>query len=768
MNQPLHEMPSKKSRTIMRISNRGRRRTTLILATLSAFTAHADDDCAGGDGWAATSDCKSYFLCQGGAPAAGVVYTCVENTLFDATMGVCLPAGSFVCPGAEQSDDDGAETQTASTVIDWSSNGVSPGQQLAAMTEAVDIAPVDSVTIAGGTKDSTNTTSTEAAEDSTNTTSAPVDSGMSATPVLQSSTAPTNFPTKLGPPMYYGDFRSSSCLSAAASNETLAAGLSPPDWLTEDLMYRSKEECCTDMFGWAPLENCLGDGWVETNYVKGTLSPTGSPTWSPTGFPSGMPSTTVAPSPVPTVVHSDVPSVPPSYAPTYMPSVAVTTLVPTPFVNEISVQAYDASTEEYNPESRPVTQSSSTSVDPNASFLVELLGWANSDSYVENTSPTHRPTQKPNQDSFAISEVILPIAEDATVSLTRPDLNFGANSALAVDGGTSSSDIEQDDGLGERFDSLLKFDTGMIDNSRPLESAVLRIYALSDCPSGGTFVTTTDSSWDQESVTWDNSPVADGYEIGTVASVQGKTWYELDMMPALGWNDSISAFSSGQNVISIRISSSTNGRCMYSSMEGGQAKAPYMSVRYGQSNAIQEMSTVLVEPPVTGQFLLLRSTGDSSLDASNPGARLGYEPTLKVAFDMSSRGISDVVIRFDLAELGGVVPVSAVLSLYAEMDCPSAGTITTTEGDSLWSEGNVSWLTAPAYQRNVEGGGFNVGTFGQVSSNKWYGFDVVNAVKQASTEGKSVVTFRISTATDGECRYSSRESGRDPKLMVAF
>jgi hypothetical protein len=406
--------------------------------------------------------------------------------------------------------------------------------------------------------------------------------------------------------------------------------------------------------------------------------------------------------------------------------------------------------------------------DPN-SFLVELLGWANTDysSVDSNANPTKSPTKKPSTDSFAISEIILPIVEDATVSMQRPALNFGSNSALAVDGGTNSQ-LQQADGLGERFDSLLKFDIGMIDPSRPVEKAVLRIYSLADCQSGGTFVTTTDSSWSQETVNWDTSPLGDGYEIGTVGSVSVNTWYELDMLPAITWNDSISAFGPDTSVISVRISSSASGRCMFSSMESGQAKAPYMSVRYGLNDVIQEFSSTLNDPPVTGQFLLLRSKEDATLDGSNPNANLGSDPKLKVSFDSSTRGISDAVIKFDLSEMAGGMPVSAVLSLYAESNCASAGTIMTTEGDSSWSESDITWSSAPSYKKDTPGGGFNLGTFGHVTFDKWYGFDVVQAVRRAVEEGKSAVTFRISTSTDGECVYSSRESGRDPKMMVAF
>ena len=505
--------------------------------------------------------------------------------------------------------------------------------------------------------------------------------------------------------------------------------------------------------------------------------PSTLPSFVPSSLPSLSPSRiTMVPTLTPTTGAPTTlfPTGVPSYPPTPAPTVFVV-VVNAPSQEDENMQSFSAGTE-YKSESQSASAAVTSEYDtpgsqynPNApsSFLVELLGWANTDySSADNSRPTKSPTKKPTTDSLAISEIILPIMEDATVSLQRQNLNFGSNSALAVDGGTGSNVLG--DGLGERFDSLLKFDVGLIDRSRPVEKAVLRIYALAECLSGGTFITTTDSKWNQNTVTWTNSPLGDGYEIGTIDSVTARTWYELDMLPALSWNDSISPFNPDGDVISIRITSSISSRCMYSSMESGQAKAPYMSVRYGRSDILQEFSSPLQEPPVSGQFLLLRSTDDATLDGSNPLANLGTDSTLRVAFDVSSREISDALIRFDLTEIAGAIPVSAVLSLYAETNCPSAGTIMTTEGDSSWSEADVTWSSAPSYQKDTLDGGFNLGTFGQVTAKKWYGFDVAQAVKRAAEDGHDAVTFRISTANDGECVYSSRESGRDPKMMVSF
>lgn len=246
MKQPLHLSLTSTRRP------RGRRRAAPLMLALSSLVSAEDPSCPpGANGWAATSDCRQYYWCSSGA-TSGMVYTCPDSTEYNVATSVCQNPASFECPGSVTSAPESSAPTGAPGVA---SQDISPGEQLEAMTTAI------------------------------------LGNGTDATPIpVEGGTAPTNYPTKLGPPLYYGDFRTSSCLSAAADPTVIAAGVGVPSWLTEDLMYQSKQECCEDMFGWAPLENCLGDNWVETNYVRGSQSPTMSPSLTPTSAPSGMPS----------------------------------------------------------------------------------------------------------------------------------------------------------------------------------------------------------------------------------------------------------------------------------------------------------------------------------------------------------------------------------------------------------------------------------------------------------------------------------------------
>eukprot|EP00986_Skeletonema_menzelii_P014856 scaffold10457_cov176-Skeletonema_menzelii.AAC.2 len=100
------------------------------------------------------------------------------------------------------------------------------------------------------------------------------------------------------------------------------------------------------------------------------------------------------------------------------------------------------------------------------------------------------------------------------------------------------------------------------------------------------------------------------------------------------------------------------------------------------------------------------------------------------------------------------------------MSCPSAGTFATTEGSSNWDESTITWSTAP--EASDVGNGVMIGTFGAVIKNKWYGFDVTDAIRVAILAKKKDITFRISSGNTESCLYSSKESGREPKLMVMY
>ena len=413
------------------------------------------------------------------------------------------------------------------------------------------------------------------------------------------------------------------------------------------------------------------------------------------------------------------------------------------------------------------------------SYLIDLIGWANegmetfSTQAFSNTFNTDTPsTPSGIIESFdsQVSELMLPVSDDATISKQRPNLNFGDHQALAVDGGDPSTTIG--DSNGETFDSLLKFDVSLIDSSRAVESLVLKLYAIEGCKSGGTFYTTSSTSWESNTITWQSAPAADGEWLASLSTIPTSQWIEVDITKALAWHDAASAFV--EPYISIRIESNENSRCLYSSMESGDSVSPRMVVKYVEQAIVKmsesyqsEEAIPSLSPPVIGDFILLKATDDATVVGSRPSNNFGSEPNLLIAFDSYTRDIFDSLIRFDLTELVSTPARTAVLSLFSESECVSAGTFTTTSGSSEWSEDTVTWSNAPMHEPGTQDG-TSLGIFGAVQAHEWNAFNVLPAINNAVKQGKNSVTFRISSGNLNPCQFTSRNGGRAPKLMVAF
>jgi len=360
----------------------------------------------------------------------------------------------------------------------------------------------------------------------------------------------------------------------------------------------------------------------------------------------------------------------------------------------------------------------------------------------------------------SVTELIIPVSADATISPERPDLNFGSNSMLALDG----------DYAAEQFDILLKFDVSLVDQGSTIKSAYLKMYALEDCPLGGMFYSTTgfNSNWVSSSVTWNIAPgVVD--LLDSLGAVSADQWYSVDITPLFN-TESLS------DVVTIRVDSTTAGRCMYASMEHQSGHAPNIVLEVeqkpqtqivGMSGSLQDDPPVHISlaepmmPIVAGEFAMVRASSDATVDAVRVNEKLGSLPSLHISLSRNPRQIFDSLICFNLADFQKQLPKSAMLVLFSEKQCLSAGKIAATGMNEIWSEADMSWTYAPFSE-------LDVGTFGAIEAGHWYAFNVLEALEWAYHSGKASITFRLSSDGDHSCQYSSIQSGRSPKLIASF
>jgi hypothetical protein len=406
-----------------------------------------------------------------------------------------------------------------------------------------------------------------------------------------------------------------------------------------------------------------------------------------------------------------------------------------------------------------------------------------------STTITTTTTTASNQETIlaqqTTEQTILATA-DASLSNIRQFQNFGTQNAIVVDGGDYASGlIRGSNEEAEQFDALIKFDLSSLvqSNIKDVEDVVLRIHVTKGCESGGNvFVTESSySDWDQDMVTWKNAPRTMGGSIGSLGRVEASEWYNVDLT-----NNNLDIFSSSNNnILTLRISSKENTRCMYTSVDRGNETAPRLIVKIrslvpqAAAAAVQSAPMPLGPTqdliPTTGNFILIVATDDATIDATRPNAIQGDHTHLYVDYNERSRVIRDTLIRFDLSQMQGgrgdnnLLPRSALLTLFTESRCENAGTFMSTAGEGDWTEEDVTWTTAPTFLDNGSyEGGHMVGTFGAVESGRWYGFSVMDALIEAVLMRKTAVTFRLTSGGMQSCSFSSIQSGRPPKILVAF
>ena len=115
---------------------------------------------------------------------------------------------------------------------------------------------------------------------------------------------------------------------------------------------------------------------------------------------------------------------------------------------------------------------------------------------------------------------------DATIKSNSPTENFGA-----------SQEVEADNRPLEDF--LMKFDVSGI-GTGTVTRAILRLFCNSSSEQGGDFHL-MDEKWSEDTVTWDNAPLADREVIASLGPVVKRTWVEVDLT-SLITEDSVYSF----------------------------------------------------------------------------------------------------------------------------------------------------------------------------------------------------------------------------------
>lgn len=312
---------------------------------------------------------------------------------------------------------------------------------------------------------------------------------------------------------------------------------------------------------------------------------------------------------------------------------------------------------------------------------------------------------------------VLTPTDDATIILQQPDSNFGSDNKLQTD---------LKDGM-RSF--LLRFDASDIPQGQ-VKNAMLSLYATNQYPAfGGTFVEVMNSNWNEETVTWNQAPSADGKVLGSLHEVEGGSWYDMDVTNAV----------IGGSVASFRVSSPHSSTAEYGSKESSHE--PKLIVQFSPPD------------PSPEGFEVFDPTDDASILIEFPEGNFGRDSQLKVD---GSSGVYNSLLRFDLTSVEEGTIYEAILRIYAVDGSPSGGSFVSTR-NTEWSQYQVTWDTAPSAD------GVLLTTLGEVTPYSWYEIDV----KEIAVGG-GPISIRIAPSHGNRCAYSSMEDpyGRKPQLLI--
>jgi hypothetical protein len=166
-------------------------------------------------------------------------------------------------------------------------------------------------------------------------------------------------------------------------------------------------------------------------------------------------------------------------------------------------------------------------------------------------------TETPSSTPTSTATLTFTPIDDALIYSSSPDSNYGSATTLQVD----NSPVKH---------FLLKFDvTGT--SGQQITNVKLRLYNVDYSPIGGDFYQVLDTSWQEETVTWNNAPAAETTLLASLGSVSPDTWYEVDLTSLI----------TGDGTYSLRVTSTSTNGADYSSKEG--ANPPQLIITLGTS-----------------------------------------------------------------------------------------------------------------------------------------------------------------------------------------
>ena len=144
---------------------------------------------------------------------------------------------------------------------------------------------------------------------------------------------------------------------------------------------------------------------------------------------------------------------------------------------------------------------------------------------------------------------------DAYIRFSSPNTNYGDSHQLVID----NSPVDH---------FLMAFNVAGVDINQ-IESATLRLYNSNGTAKGGDFYQVFDTSWSEDTITWNNAPSEESILLASLGRVIPGNWYEVDL----------TSIVTGDGLVSFKVVSTSSDGAFYSSKEDSAEFTPELIVK---------------------------------------------------------------------------------------------------------------------------------------------------------------------------------------------
>jgi hypothetical protein len=255
-----------------------------------------------------------------------------------------------------------------------------------------------------------------------------------------------------------------------------------------------------------------------------------------------------------------------------------------------------------------------------------------------------------------------PVA-DTNARSDKPSSNYGTATTLRTD---SSPDTL----------SYLRFDLSGVGS--PVSRATLHVLATSGNRTGYDVRGVANATWGETTLTYANRPAV-GSIVASSGRVTAATWTEVD----------VTSLVTGNGLLSVALTSTSSTATSFASRES--ADDPQLVV-----TSAGGAPPPPPPPPPPSSKLTFNPTSDAYVRSDTPGTNYGSATSVQV----DGSPVKHLLLTFAVSGAAGRT-ASATLRLYCLDGSGAGGDFHRVLVPTSWSEGTVTWATAPAFDSAI-------------------------------------------------------------------